>query len=158
MRIQWSRMDRELFWWLTIGWIPGLFTPLCHETCVATECLGKIFIPEGGGGPDRGSNRPSGEQSSCRLPGVLTTPCPLRPVDPSRAFVRIHSQAGGVLGARLARRFIQGPVRVWSPLPALHLLLCGDPGVHARACPRRSAVPPTPWQHVPRAVLLGKQT
>lgn len=38
VRIQWSRVDRELPGLLTIGWI---FTPLCNETGVAIAGPGK---------------------------------------------------------------------------------------------------------------------
>ena len=39
---QWPRMDRELFWLLTMGWILGLFTPFCTEACGSREeCPGK---------------------------------------------------------------------------------------------------------------------
>lgn len=40
---QWLRVDKELFWFLAIGWIPGLFISFCTETCEAIECLGESY-------------------------------------------------------------------------------------------------------------------
>lgn len=43
MVFQWPRMDRELFWLLTIGWILEFFTPFCTETCGSRGCPGKTY-------------------------------------------------------------------------------------------------------------------
>ena len=40
---QWLQVDKELFWFLAIGWIPGLFISFCTETCEAIECLGESY-------------------------------------------------------------------------------------------------------------------
>lgn len=130
VRIQWSRRERRLFWLLTVGWIPRLFTPFCNETCAATECQVNLQFRMSEGGLEREEvTGPGSEQIPQHQPGLLTMSCPLRPTPPSRAFTVIHPELGDVLGCLIRQEVCTGPcLKPSAPHP--RGLLGGDHGVH----------------------------